>query len=117
MRKILYKKRHSFKHRRKIILIKEMAEDKECRTIVQKSFIYKIRNSGYTNTVDTHPEIFVRKHIDNKQQKEVFHFKVKGSFSLRQGRHSYKVEFCHILKINIFWKAKIFSPKKSGTLT
>ena len=117
MRKIEYRKRHCLKHRRKLISILELAEDKECRTKVQKSFIYKIRNSGYTNDVDSCPQIFVRKHIDNKRQIEYFHFKVKGSFSLKQGRHSYVVEFCHILKINIYWKAKIFSPKKSGTLT
>lgn len=117
MRQIEYRKRHSLKYRRKLISIRELAEDKECCTKVQKSFIYKIKNSGYTNTVDSCPQIFVRKHIDNKKQIEHFHFKVKGAFSLKQGRYSYVVEFCHILKINIYWKDKIFSPKKSGTLT
>ncbi len=117
MRQIEYRKRHSLKYRRKLISIRELAEDKECCTKVQKSFIYKIKNLGYSTVVDSCPQIFVRKHIDNKNQVEHFHFKVKGSFSLKQGRYAYMVEFCHILKINIYWKDKIFSPKKSGTLT
>jgi len=117
MRQIEYRKRHSLKYRRKLISIRELADDKECSTKVQKSFIYKIKNLEYTKTVDSCPQIFIRKHIDNRRQIEYFHFKVKGSFSLKQGRCSYVVEFCHILKINIYWKDKIFSPKKSGTLT
>ena len=117
MRKILYKKRHSYKNRRKSFSIAEFAEDKDCRTIVRKTFIYKVKPGQPSDCQAVSPEVFIKKQLDNKKHRERFAFKVKGAFYLKQNRCGYKVEFCHYLKIDIFWKSHIFSPKKSETLT
>jgi hypothetical protein len=117
MKEVLYKKRHSQKKHRKFISIREISEDKECRTLVRKSFIYKVHECPATIDSDEAPQINIKKEIDNKSFREKFSFRVKGVFYLNQGRYSYRVEFCHALKIIIDWKAGIFSPKKSETLT
>lgn len=116
MRQIEYKKRQSLKHRRKMIAITERAEDKDCRTHVRKSFVYVVRRVDHIeHTPD--PEIYIQKQLDTKLNIERFCFRVKGSFYMTRERHTFKVEFCHTLKINIVWKKINFSPKKSVTLT
>jgi hypothetical protein len=117
MRKICYKKRQSLKNRRKRISIHEVSEDKDCKTDVQKSFIYIVSRVSQVTGKTQNPEIFIRKAFDSRTRQEKFRFKVKGSFFLTRDRNLFKVDFCHTLYIAIIWKNKIFSPKKSVTLT
>ena len=117
MRQILYKKRHSLKNRRKAISICEHAEDQECRTTVRKSFIYIVSRPQDPAPVLEAPQVYVHKQVDSRAQQEKFSFKVKGAFYMTRDHQSIKVEFCHCLKIDISWKNKVFSPKKSATLT
>jgi len=117
MRDILYKKRESLKYRRKVISIIEHSEDTQCRTAVRKSFIYIVtRVDAVTEAVEK-PEVYIRKTINSKQAEEKFWFRVKGCFYLTRDRFILKVDFCHTLHIDIVWKSKVFSPKKSVTLT
>jgi hypothetical protein len=117
MRDILYKKRESLKHRRKVISITEHSEDGQCRTAVRKSFIYIVTHADDVSKATGKPEVFIRKVIDNKRLEEKFCFRVKGCFYMTRDRFILKVEFCHTLHIDIVWKNKVFSPKKSVTLT
>jgi len=117
MRDILYKKRESLKHRRKLISITEHSEDQQCRTTVRKSFIYIVTQAETVAKDIGKPEVFIRKAFDTKTQEEKFAFRVKGSFYMTRERSMFKVEFCHTLRIDIVWKNKVFSPKKSVTLT
>ena len=117
MRKILYKKRQSLKNRRKIICISELADDKECTTHVRKSFVYIVTRVESTTAVLQQPQIFIKKGLDTRLQQEKFSFRVKGAFYMTRDRHVFRVDFCHLLRIDIAWKSKIFSPKKSVTLT
>lgn len=117
MREILYKKRQSVKHRRKVISIYERAEDKECKTYIRKSFAYIVSLADKSQSSAQDPEIYIKKYYDSKTQTEQFSFKVKGSFFMTKERYVLKVEFCHTLRILIAWKSKVFSPKKSATLT
>ena len=118
MRKIKYRKKHSLKNRWKMIKIDERTEDKECKTHVQKSFIYIVKsvNPNCDQTL-RQPEIFTKKALNTKIQNEKFSFRVKGYFFMVQGRNLFKVKFCHTLKIDINWKIKVFSPNKSVTKT
>lgn len=116
MRKILYKKRQSLKNRRKTICISEQAEDMECVTHVRKSFVYIVTRVDASGTV-VQPQIFIKKAFDTRLQQEKFSFRVKGCFYMTKDRMIFRVDFCHLLKIHITWKNKIFSPKKSVTLT
>jgi hypothetical protein len=117
MREILYKKRQSLKNRRKIISINEHNEDKECRTHIRKSFAYIVTMANPSDGALSEPEIFIKKHFDTKGQEEKFSFRVKGAFYMEKDRYVLRVDFCHTLKIDISWKNKVFSPKKSATLT
>ena len=116
MRNIVYKKKQSIEHRRKLISIAENSEDKECKTYVRKSFVYIVSKAETAGEVNA-PEIFIKKRFDTKSLVERFSFRVKGSFYLTREQSLFKVDFCHTLRINILWKSKIFSPKKSVTLT
>lgn len=118
MRNIIYKKKQSLEHRRKLISICENSEDKECKTYVRKSFIYIVSKAETAQEHPNPPEVFIKKRFDTKSLTERFSFRVKGTFYLNnQDRQLLKVNFCHTLRINIIWKSKIFSPKKSVTLT
>ena len=117
MRNIIYKKKQSLEHRRKLISICENSEDKECKTYVRKSFVYIVSKVENAEEHPNPPEVFIKKRFDTKSLTERFSFRVKGAFYLKQERSVVKVNFCHTLRINIVWKSKIFSPKKSVTLT
>lgn len=117
MRNITYKKKQSLEHRRKLISISENSEDKECKTYVRKSFIYILTKAEEMAENYNPPEVFIKKRFDTKSLNERFSFRVKGAFYLNKERNLFKVDFCHTLRINIVWKSKIFSPKKSVTLT
>ncbi len=117
MKTIEYKKRHSIKHRRKVISINENNEDKDCKTHVHKSFVYVVKEVPHITEALPEPHVFIRKKFDSPTQRESFAFKVKGAFYINRGRHVFKVNFCHALRIDIAWKYKIFSPQKSETLT
>ncbi len=117
MKTIEYKKRHSLKHRRKVISINEDNEDKDCKTHVHKSFVYVACEVAQMTEVLSEPQIFIRKNLNSKMQVESVLFKVKGAFYVNRARHIFKVNFCHTLRIHIAWKYKIFSPQKSVTLT
>lgn len=117
MKDILYKKRESLKHRRKMISIIEHTEDEKCRSAVHKSFVYIVTRADSVENTVAKPEIYIRKAFDTKLQEEKFSFRVKGCFYMARDRFIFKVDFCHTLRIDIVWKHKVFSPKKSVTLT
>jgi hypothetical protein len=100
-----------------MISICEHSEDKECTTSIRKSFIYIVRSADHIQESFDKPEIYIRKIFDSKLPEEKFSFRVKGSFYMTRDQYLFKVDFCHLLKIDIVWKHKVFSPKKSPTLT
>ena len=95
----------------------EFCEDQDCRTHVRKSFVYIVTGAHQGESPIENPQIYVKKFFDTKLQHEKFSFRVKGAFYMTKDRVIYRVDFCHTLKIDIHWKNKIFSPKKSVTLT
>ncbi len=117
MRDILYKKKESLRHRRKMISIIEHSEDEQCRSAVHKSFVYIVTRADTIEKGIEKPEIFVRKNFNTKLQEERFAFRVKGCFYMSKDRFIFRVDFCHTLRVDIVWKNKAFSPKKSVTLT
>ena len=116
MKEILFKNVTSLPKRRKIISISETSEDKECKTFVRKSFVYLVTPQMRVEQTIPQPDVYIRKFYSTKTKEERFSFRVKGYFYIAQEYCFLKVSFCHRLKINILWKAKIFSPK-SATLT
>lgn len=117
MREILYRKKESEKKHRKMISINEHTEDGECKTHIRKGFVYIVRKVEQIDKKVAKPEIYIVKSIDSKTRVEKFCFRVKGSFYLTKDRSIVQVDFYHTLRICLYWKNKIFSPKKSVTLT
>ena len=116
MKEILFKNATSVPKKRKAISISETSEDKECKTFVRKSFIYLVTPQMRIEQTIPQPDITIRKFYCTKTKEEKFSFRVKGYFYIAKEYCFLKVSFCHSLKINILWKAKVFSPK-SATLT
>ena len=111
MREILVKNMVSLKKRRKTLLVSERSEDKECKTYVKKSFIYLVSPEVRIDNPIPRPDIYIRKCYNSKTRQETFSFRIKGYFYITKDQCFLKVNFCHSLRINILWKAKIFSPK------
>ncbi len=116
MKEVLFKNQTSLEKKRKAILISERSEDKECSTFVRKSFIYLVNQEMRVEQPLAQPDIYIRKSYNTKTKVEKFSFRVKGCFYITKENCYLKVKFCHCLKINIYWKAKILSPKPA-TLT
>jgi len=117
MKKVFFKKSVNKKDRTKMVLMSSRTEDRECITDMRKSFEYKVSKD---ETIDLHleaPEVHIRKILDTKKKIEKFYLKVNGKFYTKSKGIMLRIDFCHTLNIEIQWKTKIFSPKKSEILT
>jgi len=117
MKKVTFEKRYDVEKGQKELSIIQAVEDKECDTKVRKSFTYHVTKLDEMKYQAEPPQINIRKAYDTKKKLEQFSFHVKGNFCLTHGRMPIQVDFEHKLNIDIVWKNKIFSPKKSVILT
>ena len=117
MKKVLFRKRINLNKRIKTFSIYSRTEDPECKTQVRKGFTYAVDWAKDDRPVSKPPLIFIRKSYDSKKRVETFGFHVKGYFYITYKRELMRVRFHHTLDIEIKWKAKDFSPKKSVSLT
>ena len=117
MKRVTFQKRYDAENGRKELSIIQKAEEKDCSTEVHKSFVYHVVKIPQMNTQFERPQIDIRKAYHTKKKLEQFRFHVKGSFCLTHEREAVQVNFEHTLEIEILWKNKIFSPKKSEILT
>jgi hypothetical protein len=116
MKQLLHTSRTAFHNHVKIIKIVEKAEDTECLTHVRKTFVYVI--SGAVDEAEKLPEpqIKIRKSFNTKTREEKFSFRIKGGIYVNHNRRLLRVDYSHTLRINLKWKTKVFSPKKSVTM-
>ena len=117
MKEIMFKKLSDLKKRTKHLSISQHSEDKDCKTHVQKSFSYIVSKMEGQEPEVVAPQVFIKKSLNTKTGVETFTFEVKGSFYMSYNRSMMKVRFHHTLNIEILWKEKVFSPKKSAVLT
>ena len=115
MRDILHKTRGVLQGRGKVITLREHAEEKECVTDVRKNFIY-VSSEAQSEEEQSIPQVHVKKSFDSVSHDEKFAFRVKGFFYVNHSRRLMKVDYCHTLRINLHWKTKSSSPKKTVTL-
>ncbi len=117
MKKVRYKRLSEPKQGRKSFGISTRTIEKECNTFVRKKFNYKVSRTNVIKPKVVPPQIHITKAFNTKRQIERFKFTVKGTFYLTHNRVLVRVNFQHSLYIQIIWKAKDFSPKKSAVLT
>ena len=101
----------------KALAISSCTDNGDSLTEVKKSFSYHVYRVDQAVQKNEAPQIYITKSFDTKTQTEKFNFQVKGSFVMTQNRFYLKVDFQHTLDIQILWKNKDFSPKKSAVLT
>ena len=115
MRDIFHKTTGILQGRGKVITLREHAEEKECTTDVRKNFIY-VTTGAESEEEQSIPQVHIKKSFDSVTHDEKFCFRVKGFFYVNQSRRLMKVDYCHTLRINLHWKAKVSSPKKTVTM-
>ena len=117
MKKILFKKRIDLEKRIKTFSIYSQSEDEQCKTQVRKGFAYTVDQAHEDRLSSRPPLVCIRKTFHSKKGVEGFSFHVKGFFYVNNNRNLIRVRFHHTLDIEIKWKVKNFSPKKSASLT
>ena len=117
MKRILYKKRIDLDKRLKTFSIYTKTEDDQCKTHVCKGFAYAVDICRESEPQYKPPLVFIQKSFDTKRGIEGFSFHVKGQFYVTHNQALLRVRFHHTLDIEITWKVKDFSPKKSASLT
>jgi hypothetical protein len=115
MREILHKTTAILQGRGKVITLREHTEEKECTTDVRKNFVY-LASEARSEEEQSTPRVHIAKSFDSVSRDEKFSFRVKGFFYVNHSRRLMKVDYCHTLRINLHWKTKVFSPKKSVTM-
>jgi len=115
MRDILHKTTAVLHGRGKVISMREHADEKECVTDVRKNFIY-VATEAQVEEKESIPRVHIAKSFDSITGDEKFSFRVKGFFYVNHSRRLTKVDYSHTLKINLHWKTKSTSPKKSVTM-
>ena len=117
MKEVVLSQHKNAQHGRKHFSILQRNEESDCSTRVFKSFRYQLDADTSSPRIEQAPDIYITKNFDTKRGIERFSFSVVGVFYLENRCHLYKVHFQHTLKIQIKWKSKVFSPKKSEILT
>jgi hypothetical protein len=115
MRDILHKTTAILNGRGKVITLREHADEKECVTDVRKNFIY-LATEAQSEEKQPVPQVHIAKSFDSVLRAEKFSFRVKGFFYVNHSRRLMKVAYCHTLRINLHWKTKVSSPKKTVTM-
>jgi len=115
MRDIFHKTAAILQGRGKAITLREHADEKECVTDVRKHFIY-LAKEIQSEEGQSIPQVHIKKSFDSLTHDERFSFRVKGFFYVNHSRRLMKVDYCHTLRINLHWKSKAISPKKTVTM-
>lgn len=103
--------------RQKVITFSQITEDKQNITAVTKRFNYQVSLAEEPAPEMERPEVFINKYFDKNESVEKFEFKVRGYFYASKDNLLVRIDFEHDLNIEIYWKQKVFSPKKSVVLT
>ena len=115
MRDILHKTTEVLKGRGKVITLREHSEEKDSITDVRKNFVY-LASEAQSEEAQSIPQVHIAKSFDSERGDEKFCFRVKGFFYVNHSRRLMRVDYSHTLRINLHWKIKVTSPKKTVTM-
>lgn len=101
MSDLIFKNLTSVDRKRKIISSSEIVDNEGVRSIIHRHFVYIIKEMTDTNIQKPEPSLYVLKERNNREQKEKFSCRIKGSvFAISSGR-LFLIIFMHSLKINL----------------
>lgn len=110
MKNVSYNKR-DIAGRGRVISIREIYQDGECRTRVMKNFLYLASRADRVPDQSPAPVIRICKRIDTIARTESFIFKIRGKMYIKEKRFIYCIDYCHSLMVRLYWKDKVLTVK------
>ena len=99
MRDLLFRNLTSQDKKRKIIASLEIADKEGVRSVIQRHFVCVVREIKDNKIERPLPYLYVLKEHNNKEQREKFFCKIKGSICAVNKERLFLVLFMHSLKI------------------
>lgn len=101
MRDIVFKNLVSDQKKRRIISTSEVSDDKGIRSIIRRHFVYIVKQitNEQEQTPRPVPYLYILKEHNNKEQKERFFCRIKGSMYTIFNGKPVLILFMHSLKI------------------
>jgi len=101
MRDLLLKNLTCGEKKRKILVSSEIMDKQGVRSIIHRHFVYMVKEIEDKEISKPQPYLYVLKERNNRQQREKFFCRTKGSlYATHQGR-LYLILFMHSLKITL----------------
>lgn len=101
MRDLLFKNLTSNDKRRRIISSSEIVDKQGVRSIIHRHFVYIVKEIKNNQIYRPLPYLYVLKEHNNKEQKEKFFCRIKGSVCAVNNGRLFLILFMHSLKINL----------------
>ena len=101
MRDMLFKNLTSLDKKRKILASSEISDRQGVRSIIRRHFICIVREIKDIHIQRPLPYLYILKEHNNREQKEKFFCRIKGSlFAVSNGK-LFLIYFMHSIKINL----------------
>lgn len=106
MRDLIFRNLTSVEKKRRIITSSEIVDKAGVRTIIHRHFICIAKE--IKNKAEARPksDLYVLKEHNNKEHKEMFLYRIKGSVYTLIKEKLYLIRFAHSLRIALFVTAK-----------
>ena len=99
MRDLVFKNLTSTDRKRKILASYEVSDKAGIRSVIQRHFIYMVKEVEHGQLERPQPYLYVLKKHNNRQQIEKFFCRLKGSVCVVSRSRLYMIYFMHSLKI------------------
>ena len=107
MRDLLFKNLTSPDRGRKIIASSEVADKEGVHSVVRRHFTYIVKSIPSTNIAKPQPYLYVLKERNNKQKREHFFCKIKGSVLAQNNGSFFQILFVHTLSVELTASVKL----------
>ena len=102
MRDLLFKNLVSHDHKRKVIASSETMDKEGVRSVIRRHFICMIREINNIDDIQRPlPQLHVIKEHNEREHKERFFCKIKGSLCVMHESKTFLVVFMHSLRIDL----------------
>ena len=102
MRDLVFKNLTSSDRKRRVVVSAETAESSGMRTETVRHFICLVKEIMPDKTMARPlPYLYVRRERNNREQKQRFFCRIKGSVYIVMNNHAYLIYFAHSLRINL----------------
>jgi len=101
MRDLLFKNLTSPDKKRRVISSSEIAERAGTRSVIRRHFAYIVKELKEQAQEKSQPRIYILKERNNKEHKERFFCRIKGSIYAVKNHKLFLINYLHSLKIDL----------------